>query len=273
MGLNLKYGETKTCCWSPSFPQGLSDEDCAARNACSSLPGGPGGVPRLAGGMAVLGSFIGTDEYVMRCALAQVEDAASTNPRSIRRTAEACAAAATSAARNARDLSGVLLRVCVVAKCGYLCRTLRPDLAAPALKRADDLCASAFSVIYAINRGIFNLDASAEQRFAATCVRMPTSLNGCGLRSAVTTSEAAYVAFWRAVAPAIAAASPAGARSALADLGGEPTAPCLRALAAAARRAAVLLPGADGEALDLPDFCNKPEAGLQRKILVEKTSG
>jgi hypothetical protein len=95
---------------------------------------------------------------------------------------------------------------------------------------------------------------------------MPTSLNGCGLRSAATTSEAAYVACWRAVAPAIAAASPAGARSALANLGGEPTAPCLRALAAAARRAAALLPGADGEALSLPDFCNKPEAGLQRKI-------
>jgi hypothetical protein len=63
----------------------------------------------------------------------QVEDAASTNPRSIRRAAEVCAAAANSEARNARDLSGMLLRVCVVAKCGYLCRTLRPDLAAPAL--------------------------------------------------------------------------------------------------------------------------------------------
>jgi hypothetical protein len=130
---------------------------------------------------------------------------------------------------------------------------------------ADDLCASTFSVIYAINRGIFNLDASAEQRFAATRVCMPTSLNGCGLRSAVTTSEAAYVACWRAAAPAIAAASPAGARSALANLGGEPTAPCLRALAAAARRAAALLPGADGEALGLPTSATSQRLGCSAR--------
>ena len=158
MGLVLKYGPTKTSCWSPAFPQGTSAEDCAARALCSELPSA---VPRLAGGMALLGSFVGTDEFVTRSALAQVENTSNENPRSIRRAAEACSTAALSSARNARDLSGALLRICVVSKVGYLCRTLRPDLAAPALKRADELCAASFSVIYAINRDIF---AKAELR-------------------------------------------------------------------------------------------------------------
>ena len=48
--------------------------------------------------------------------------------------------------------------------------------AAPALKRADDLCATAFCTIYSVDRAIFNTGASAEQRFAAARVRLPTTI-------------------------------------------------------------------------------------------------
>jgi hypothetical protein len=264
MGLALKYGSRKTCCWSPSFPQGLTAADGAARNVCSSLPAA---LPRLAGGMPVLGSFVGSDEFVTRAALEQVEDAEGLDPRSVRMAAAACSSAAMSTVRNARDLSGVLLRKCVIAKLGYLSRTLRPDLAAPALKRADDLCATAFCTIYSVDRAIFNTGASAEQRFAAARVRLPTSMLGCGIRSAVATSDAAYVACWRSVAPAIAKASSAGAKAALVGLGdGQPDAPCLQALAAAALRVAALLPADDRSLVALDEFCSKPTAGLQRKI-------
>jgi len=161
----------------------------------------------------------------------------------------------------------VLLRKCVIAKLGYLSHTIRPDLALPALKRADDLCAAAFCTIYSVNRAIFDPEAPAEQRFAATRVRLPTSLQGCGIRSAVATSDATYVACWRSVAPAIAKASSPSARAALTGLGdGQPAAPCLRTLAAAALRVATLLPAADRHLVALDDFCTKPAPGIQRKI-------
>lgn len=105
MGLTLKYGCLKTCCWSPSFPQSLTVAVSAARDACSSLPAA---LPRLAGGMPVLGSFVGSDEFVTRAALEQVEDAAGLDSGSVRMAAAACSSAAMSTVRNARDLSGVL---------------------------------------------------------------------------------------------------------------------------------------------------------------------
>jgi len=107
-GLLFRYGPRKTCCWSPSFPQGPSEADKAARAARSALPAA---MPRLAGGMHMLGSFIGTDDFVRAAALAHVE---GVDASSIRSAVDAVSLLAASEARNPRDVAGTLLRVCVV---------------------------------------------------------------------------------------------------------------------------------------------------------------
>jgi hypothetical protein len=99
-----------------------------------------------------------------------------------------------SKARNPRDITGMMLRVCVVSKVSYMCRTIRPDLFLASARRVDVLLEGAFCTIYSVRRDIFAAGATAEQRLAAARVHLPTSLVGCGLRSAVTTNDAAYVA-------------------------------------------------------------------------------
>ena len=84
---------------------------------------------------------------------------------------------------------------------GHLkCRTVRPDRAprSAARGRPAPLSASAPPTTPRLRRAVL---------LAAARIRLPTSLNGCGLRSAVTTSSAVYLASFRAVAPAIVAAS------------------------------------------------------------------
>jgi hypothetical protein len=98
-------------------------------------------VPRLAGGMHVLGSFIGTDEFVRTEAQAHVEGAGAS---SISSTTAAAALLAGSEARNPRDIAGMLLCVCVVSKVSYPCRTIRPDLFLAAARRVDVLLEGAF---------------------------------------------------------------------------------------------------------------------------------
>jgi hypothetical protein len=265
IGLTMKYGPKKTCCWAPRFPTGDSEDEVADRAARATfLSTLPAEVVRLGGGMRVLGAYVGSDDFVRATALADVEAAGS---RSI---ATACAeieALARSEARNARDIAGQLLRCCVIPKVSYLCRTVRPDLLLPAARRVDDLVAHAFCAAFSINAAIFTAAATAEQRFAAARVRLPTSLNGCGLRSAVTTSSAAFLASLRAVAPAIAAASSPAAQKAVTDLCAQSAAPCLRALAAAAAAAAAdLMSPEDKVQVALDGFSKPPSAGLQRKV-------
>ena len=101
----------------------------------------------------------------------------------------------------------------MVAKAGYLCRTVRPDLLLPAARAVDDMVAHTLCSAFHLDPVIFSAAATAEQRFAAARARLPTSLKGVGLRSMVTTSNAAYVASMRAVAPSIAAASSPAARA------------------------------------------------------------
>ncbi len=105
IGLLFRYSPRKTCCWSPSFPQGPSEADKAARAARSALPAA---TPRLAGGMHVLGSFVGTDDFVRAAALAHAEGA---DASSIRSAVDAVFLMAVSEARNPRDIAGTLLRV------------------------------------------------------------------------------------------------------------------------------------------------------------------
>ena len=101
IGLTMKYGPKKTCCWAPRFPTGDSEDEVADRAARAMLLSTlPAEVVRLGGGMRVLGAYVGSDNFVRATALADVEAA---GPRSI---ATACAeleALARSEARNARD--------------------------------------------------------------------------------------------------------------------------------------------------------------------------
>jgi hypothetical protein len=97
-------------------------------------------------------------------------------------------------------------------------------------------------------------------------VRLPISLGGCGIRSAVATSEAAYVACVRAVALAITAASSNAARTALHGLGAANDPPMLHAVAVLAARISALLPEADLEHIALEAFTDEPKAGTQRKL-------
>jgi hypothetical protein len=241
----------------------LAAEEAAAeaRKRRSALPAD---VVRLPGGMVSLGSFIGNDAFVRRHALSKVEcmgDAAS-----VQRVAGTITQLAASDVRNGRDIAGTLLRCCVVPKVSYLCRTVRPDLLLPAARRADDLLGTAFSSIYSINRGIFTASASAADRLAAARVRLPISLGGCGIRSAIATSEAAYVACMRAVAPSIVAASSNAARLALLGLGATNDPPALRVVAALATRIGALLPEADRQLVTLECFTDEAKGGIQRKL-------
>jgi hypothetical protein len=260
MHLTLSYGAEKTCCWSPSFEAAPASVAAAARAACSL----PTEVLRLSGGMPVLGSFIGTDDYVSTMALALVDN--PDKSKSVHHAAAAVVALARSEVRNSRDIAGALLRSCIVPKVSYLCRTVRPDLLLRAATRADEILADAFCAIYDISTSVFRVSAPAAHRLAAARVRLPTSLAGCGLRSAVNTSAAAYLAAWRSAAPAIHASAALDTRDALANINAQSPAPALRAVAAAAEQLTPLLPDAERPALALPTFCSKASPHVQRKL-------
>ena len=214
--------------------------------------------------MVSLGSFIGNDEFVRCQALSKVESMGDAS--SVHRVAGTIAKLASSNVRNGRDIAGALLRCCVVPKVSYLCRTVRPDLLLPAARRADDLLATAFSSIYSIDRRIFTASASAVDRLAAARVRLPISLGGCGIRSAIATSEAAYVACVRAVAPSIVAASSNAARLALLGLGAVDDPPALRVVADLATRIGAMLPAVDRQLIALECFTDDAKGGIQRKL-------
>jgi hypothetical protein len=256
--LTLKYGPDKTCCWSPTFPRraGETEEAAAARRATASAIDPR--VVRLGEGMHTLGTFIGTDDYVRQRALELVCDTAvdeqgtpAPNPKSIACSCRELEELADGDAKNSRDIAGHQLRVCVVPKAQYLARTIEPRLLAPAAKAADDLITRAFCRIYGIRQEIFAPDASPSDKFTAARVRAPAAHKGCAIRSTVATSEAAYLASWRAVAPLICASGVPETRDALERLGdgagGKP--PLLATLVRLAGQFSTVLP--DGEAKEL----------------------
>jgi hypothetical protein len=116
-------------------------------------------------------------------------------PSSIATAARAVSLLAASATRNSRDIATALLRSCVVSKLTYLCRPARPDLLLAGARG----CPAAHSDINCLDCRIHGTAATADQRLASVRVCLPSAMNGCGIRSAVTTSESAYVAAWRAV--------------------------------------------------------------------------
>ena len=265
--LTLKYGPTKTCCWTPEFASaGPADmlRAAEAHRACIL----PREITRLWGGMKTLGSFIGTDAYVAQEALNQVdcnrvdEDGNKLSPESIRNVCDALTELAASACKNACDIAGHLLRTCVTAKISYLTRTVRPDLLRAAAQRADELLGDAFCKIYGINPGIFAATASPRDKLAATRIHLPMALKGCGLRSAVATSETAYFSSWRAAAQAIASSSSPAARAALsfAAVNSPAFPPALAAVARTSARFSLQLPDLRAD-LDLALFatCEPPQ--------------
>jgi hypothetical protein len=115
----VKNGPKKTCCLLPNLPTGTDDYNTGLRRVLGRNGSRmPAEVVRMAGGMEVLGSFVGSDEWVTAAALAKVEDGAA--DKSIKYACSELAKLAGSEARNARDIAGSLLRACVVPKMGYL---------------------------------------------------------------------------------------------------------------------------------------------------------
>jgi hypothetical protein len=158
-----------------------------------------------------------TDAFVESGALALVEDCAvdaagaPLQPKSIANACRALVELAGGQVRNARDQAGHLLRVCVVPKVTYLARTIEPRLFRAAARRADELLLGAFCAIYKIDAKVVAPHASPGDQWTAARIRAPGSHQGCGIRSAVATSEAAYLASWRTVAPLIRSASSSAA--------------------------------------------------------------
>ena len=271
--LTLKYGPTKTCCWSPAFASAGPSDDAraaAARAACIL----PKEITRLTDGMKTLGSFIGTDTYVASQAIAHVDctltDDTGTliSPDSIHNVCDKIAELASSACRNACDIAGHLLRMCVTSKVSYLARTVRPDLFRGAAARADALITATFCKVFSIDPDIFAASASPRDRLAAQRVQLPTALKGCGLRSAVATSDTAYYSSWRAAAKAIAASSSPAAKAALSFASRCDPAfpPALAAVARIATKFSSLLPDLRTD-LDLATFATtSPPRHLQHTI-------
>jgi hypothetical protein len=98
---------------------------------------------------------------------------------------------------------------------------------------------------------------------AGARVRAPTSLRGCGIRSAAVTSAVAYLAGWRAVAARVAASSPEAA-TALGSIDGASASPAVRAI----RVAHSSLPDLVRTEVDLEAFAgpDPPPAHLQRTL-------
>ena len=166
----------------------------------------------------------------------------------------ACLSAVMRIVRIARDLSGILLCQWVLLKLGYLCRTVRPDLAALASQRADDPCATPFCTIYSVDNAIFNSGESAENRFVPARVR----LSMCwAAASVVICHQLGHHGHCSGVF--------CRCQNGLAD--GQPVVPCLRALAAANLLVAALLLADGCPSVALTYFCSQPAPGFAAQDL------
>ena len=73
IGLQVKYGPKKTCCYLPSLTHGRDEGSVVRRNTFALVATDlPPEVVRLSDGMEVLGSFVGSDEWVQAAVLAKV---------------------------------------------------------------------------------------------------------------------------------------------------------------------------------------------------------
>ncbi len=178
--------------------------------------------------------------------------------------ARALAALAEGDVANGRDGAGTLLRLCMTSRMGYLCRTVRPDLLACAAAVADNILCATFTRVWDVPAPIFSPHATALWGLAGARVRAPTSLRGCGIRSAAVTSAVAYLAGWRAVRAARVAASSPEAATALGSIDGASASPAVRAI----RVAHSSLPDLVRTEVDLEAFLgpDPPPAHLQRTL-------
>ncbi len=75
IGLELSYGPEKTCCLLPSLEDGDDAESFERRRLLGRYSSAlPSDVVRLGGGMEVLGSFVGADDWLAAAVLAKVEN-------------------------------------------------------------------------------------------------------------------------------------------------------------------------------------------------------
>ena len=259
----LSYGPRKTCAWSPAWEQtGGADGSRLLAALRADAPPDAKETVRCRGGMEVLGSFVGSDAYITQAVLDKVQDA-TPGEGGVLLCAKALAALAEGDVANGRDGAGTLLRLCLTSRVGYLCRTVRPDLMACAAAVADNILCATFARVWDVPAPIFSPHATALWGLAGARVRAPTSLRGCGIRSAAVTSAVAYLAGWRAVAARVAASSPEAA-TALGSIDGASASPAVRAI----RVAHSSLPDLVRTEVDLEAFAgpDPPPAHLQRTL-------
>jgi hypothetical protein len=174
INLTVSYGPEKTEAWSPAWANLGAGEDIA-----SALPTA---VERCRGGMKVLGSYVGTDAYTKQRAMESVTDK---KDRAFAHVCEALTLFAQAGLEHSKNVANMLLNKCVVTKLDYLLETLPPHISADAAAERDRLIKAAFIAINNLTEEQWDL---AQAR-----IELPTSLKGCGLRSAKDIAAAAYI--------------------------------------------------------------------------------
>jgi hypothetical protein len=225
--LQVSFGAAKTSAWSPAWETDPSRASTSA--VLGPLLETTERIHMCTGGIATLGTFIGTDSFVMAEAVARVRmlateehaapadsDSEAAEPDEARveddfkHACDSLVSFSRFKAGSAVHSANVLLNRCIVPKISYMLELLPPHLVAEAAVAAHALVVSTYC---AIN------DISAEEAaFAFDRLVLPPSLKGCGLRYYPDISPAAYITSRlhtvAAVATAIAEAEAAQASAA-----------------------------------------------------------
>ena len=205
--LTVGFGEDKTSAWSPAWE---SDPSQMATSAVlGPLRDTIERIHAHSGGIATLGTFVGTDAFIKSKAMARIasprtgSDMLTTAEAAkveddFRRACDAVADLTRFRSASSVHCANVLLLKCIVPKVSYMLELLPPELAADAAKAAHALVVSTYGAINDL----------APEELAAVLDRLvlPPSLCGCGLRYYPDVSPAAYFTSLLHTAPAAAAA-------------------------------------------------------------------
>jgi hypothetical protein len=187
-GINLKisFGKNKTAAWSPRWAT-----SCAAANesavgnltfGADTQTGEPIKIHRYMDGLKTLGTFIGSETYILHAALAHIN---STTDGALNHACTALVQMADDGREHSTHIANVLLLKCAVPKVVHLMESLPQHIAAEVGTQAKTLLLDAYRQI--------NELSPAEMAVAEDRITLPTSLRGCGIRSPATIATAAFL--------------------------------------------------------------------------------
>jgi len=206
--LHVSFGASKTSAWSPAWETYPSQATTSA--VLGPLNDTTARIHQCTGGIATLGTFIGTDVFVKAATLALIQeplDSAELVGESsdflrvqdnFKHACDSVAAFSHFRATASTHSANVLLLKCIIPKISYMLELLPPHLTDGAAKAAHALVAATFC----------NINAISPEEAAAVFDRLvlPPSLAGCGLRYYPDVSPAAYVTSRAFTSAAVAAA-------------------------------------------------------------------